>query len=1241
MAVRPNPATILGGLKDFQRRTVEHVHRRFFLDDEPTDRFLVADEVGLGKTMVARGVAALAIDHLWERTGRLDVVYICSNAEIAHQNINRLRLNRKLDFTKPTRLSLLPREVSDLRGRKLNFISLTPGTSFETHSAMGRSDERQVLFQMLRDEWDLKGARAWNLFAGDAGRTRFRKKVLWRERYGEIDEELWDRFLAALAESDEAREREGQPGLRKRYEELLEDFGSHRSRIRNQEVLDAQRHLIGDLRSELARSCVDALEPDLVILDEFQRFKHLLNRDTDAGLLAHALFDWTDDETDEGAKTLLLSATPYKAYVTSGEVDDADHYGDFLATARFLLREDAKTEELGELLGEFRRIVLRWGDLDSRRRLTEVKARIEEILRSGIARTERLAQSSDRDGMLREVRPAGAELTSSDVHAYLTAQDVAWRLDQNDPLEFWKSSPYLLNLMDKYKLKGNLMHLIEGGSGMEGYGAIAEALARPKAGLIDWQAIESYRELDPGNARMRSLATETLGQDLWRLLWVPPSLPYYALRGPYATDEARAFTKRLVFSSWAVVPKAVSLLLSYEAERRMALSYSADSRNDARERRNRGGRLRIGYDTAERRLLGMPVLALTYPSFALAEAVDPAALRADTGRLQLSADEAMEETERRVETLLQPALSGAPTSGRHDERWYWAAPLVLDARMDERRTLAFLNDGEAVAKWAGGRGEDAGGESWPDHIHEAYRAASGDIPLGPPPVDLTRVLAELALAGPAVTALRSLGRGHVTADALRSTPIRTAAARVAWALRSLFNASEVTDVVRSADGDSPYWREVLGHCVDGCLQATMDEFVHVQTEAQGHVSDSPDPGVTEEVAEKITEAIGIRTTRAGIDLLESDGTTIETRSRNMRARFALRFGDQTGDDGAVLARADHVRTAFNSPFWPFVLASTSVGQEGLDFHLYSHAVVHWNLPSNPVDLEQREGRVHRYKGHAVRKNVALTFGAQVLEEGHANPWARLFELAVDSRPTDQNELWPFWIFAPPNGDGMNGATILREVPALPLSRDIDRLRDLKSALTMYRSVLGQARQEDLLEVLANHVRPEERETVSEMLRIDLSPPDRPPLDLPDRPDEPDEQEADEPAAQDEGVESDHDGPRRAPSPRPGLPELSPAYGDMPLDWVAEAYETGSDKFRALLEELARLPDQPRTNAEVEGELGWKTGTIASLFGGYSNRSKVRWDRRRPFRLGRDGGTWWVWMDVERAAVIDRLQNAPT
>jgi len=81
-----------------------------------------------------------------------------------------------------------------------------------------------------------------------------------------------------------------------------------------------------------------------------------------------------------------------------------------------------------------------------------------------------------------------------------------------------------------------------------------------------------------------------------------------------------------------------------------------------------------------------------------------------------------------------------------------------------------------------------------------------------------------------------------------------------------------------------------------------------------------------------------------------------------------------------VARADAVREAFNSPFRPFILASTTIEQEGLDFHTWCHAVVHWNLPANPVDLEQREGRVHRYKGHAVRRNVTSHLGLEGLRD---------------------------------------------------------------------------------------------------------------------------------------------------------------------------------------------------------------------------------------------------------------------
>src|SRR5262249_53925200 len=91
--------------------------------------------------------------------------------------------------------------------------------------------------------------------------------------------------------------------------------------------------------------------------------------------------------------------------------------------------------------------------------------------------------------------------------------------------------------------------------------------------------------------------------------------------------------------------------------------------------------------------------------------------------------------------------------------------------------------------------------------------------------------------------------------------------------------------------------------------------------------------------------------------------------------FALAFGEDVSRDAGPdtedsQLRKSVVREAFNSPFWPFVLATTSVGQEGLDFHLYCRDVLHWNLPSNPVDLEQREGRLNRRDCLAVRESIA-------------------------------------------------------------------------------------------------------------------------------------------------------------------------------------------------------------------------------------------------------------------------------
>jgi hypothetical protein len=278
----------------------------------------------------------------------------------------------------------------------------------------------------------------------------------------------------------------------------------------------------------------------------------------------------------------------------------------------------------------------------------------------------------------------------------------------------------------------------------------------------------------------------------------------------------------------------------------------------------------------------------------------------------------------------------------------------------------------------------------------------------------------------------------------------------------------------------PYWRQALRYCFDGGLLAVLDEYAHVLREAEGLVGDLPPAEVAEKLAETMSSAISIRTSSTSVDDIRIEDGRPKIVEERMRMRFAMRFGDRPGEADDQLQRAENVRHAFNSPFWPFVLASTSVGQEGLDFHPYCHAVVHWNLPTNPVDLEQREGRVHRYKGHAVRKNLAAAHGAEVLENAADNAWQALFEAGVDARPADANDLQPYWLVP-------GEARIERYVLAPALARERPRLSGLKRDLALYRMVFGQARQGDLLEYLSTRVSDEELQGFQEVLKIDLEP----------------------------------------------------------------------------------------------------------------------------------------------------------
>lgn len=1051
-----NPQTVaaLTSLKDFQRQTVDVVCKRLLEDG--ARRFLVADEVGLGKTLVARGVVARTVDHL-QAAGvrRVDIVYVCSNQEIARQNLDRLRLPDRQDVALPSRITLLPLHLQKFADDGVNFVSFTPGTSFEPHSRGGWVRERALMLSMLTKPWGLGRNRGvLNVFRLNASVDALNREL---QQIETPHEGIARSFAAAMEDSP----------LRGRLLDLV-------AIARRRDLRDSERgerlEVIGQMRRELARVCVAALEPDLVILDEFQRFSELLDGESEAAELADQLFSF-ENERGEYARVLMLSATPYRAFSRSGD-EGPGHHDELHRLLGFLFDDVERATLVREQFNALRTCLLRPDPAVSE--LSDIRDALETSLREVMVRTERLASSATRNGMLQEVAPSNFALEARDVRDWVELADLRRLLRDRGLLsggasvdEFWKSSPWPAQFMDGYALKKAILaadQVLGAGPDVE----LAKAL-RAVRRQLNWTRFRDYRELAPPNARMRALKADTVDR-AWDLLWIPPAMPYHEAGPPFDRPGAASLTKRLVFSSWNVVPRAIAGYLSYEAERRAQRAADPGAVNNLSARKKQDRRLldfNVRLDEGRTHAASLSSLAWLTPSTALAKLGDvritaPGQLTGELPSLEAILDATRDGIRSQLGTLEVPRDE---TRIGEDGRWYWAAPLLLE----ESEVAARLwNSPDLAQRWSGD--QPRGAENFHQHVSEAQAVVRDGISLGQPPSDLVDVLAHLALAGPGNVALRALRGVIEDAD---ETQLVVAACRIAWGLRQLFNAPDATAIVSSSVPGPPYWRQSLQYALRGNLQAVMDEWLHLLSEDAGAGRELSEH-VLATVVDRALRVLGLTASRVEVDPVNGKQHV------PWRTAFAARYG-QVVDGGADQSQhPQDLRRAFNSPFRPFVLASTSVGQEGLDFHTYCHAIVHWNLPTNPVDLEQREGRIHRYKGHAVRRNVSNSHAVRALRTMESNPWEWAFEAARAERPIDQDDLVPYWLYPGP-------AVIERYVPALPFSRDAERYAHVRRQVTLYRMAFGQPRQEDLIAYLQQQVGQEEAERLAGLVRIDLSP----------------------------------------------------------------------------------------------------------------------------------------------------------
>jgi hypothetical protein len=833
-----------------------------------------------------------------------------------------------------------------------------------------------------------------------------------------IDSKITERFRRTIQSDTE---------LRQELEDVCALF-PRRAPSYSEEKTTARNALIGKLRAKLSHACVDALSPDLIIMDEFQRFRELLNGDSDSAILARELFEYTDGD-DRAARTLLLSATPYRMLTLSGdEPDDGEHYRDFLETLSFLYGRTNGPQIAATLEGEMRQFRGFLHALpEARPAAIDARRGVEQHLRKVMARTERVASTVNRDSMVGEP-PMSITVQPADLRQAAWVSDVARALEAPEITEYWKSAPYLLNFMRDYALKRLLKDNLERPAAR-----LREALICARPAMLDHARLDAYEPLDPANGRMRGVMDDVFGDGLDQNLWIPPSLPYY---GPARQEPP--LTKALIFSSWSMVPDAIAAILSYEAERRMGVG-------EAGQRYFGHVRPRpIQFRQDQGRLVAMRAMHLIYPSPTLARLADPLAIFAEhpealsvEGMRKAVADRLRGS----VDALAQ--RTGDAADGRD---WEWAAPAVIDA-MAGAKSVPWLTSPFGLATL----GHE---EGFKEHVAELH-SATVNRNFGPVSETIIDLLVDVALGSPAVCALRALRR--IAPDLDWDDPrLLKAANQIAWGFRTLFNQHDAVALLRK-DDDDRYWHRVLTYGAEHNIQAVLDEYVHYLIDAEG-LGARPSVDRIAGVSKAIADALSIRPSQIDVEDPTVDADTIVINKFQMRGRFAMRLADYKDEEGGA-ARLGNVRDAFNSPFRPFALATTSVGQEGLDFHPYCYRVYHWNLPGNPVDLEQREGRVHRFKGHAIRLNLAHRQIDVVRGRGSMldDPWKKMFDAARAETDID-TDLIPYWIYEGP-------VRVERRIPMLPFSREVRRLEWLKRSLTVYRLAFGQPRQEDLLEYL--------------------------------------------------------------------------------------------------------------------------------------------------------------------------------
>lgn len=1000
---------------DYQKRAIRRIVDSY-MGECTSGRFLLADEVGLGKTIIARGVIRCLMCKLLEqeiagKSGEqikneadyyyFNVIYICSNTNIAKQNEEKLGLGKNEDEGWTNRASCLSGKEFNSSKYEVEFQAVLQDYykvygNDHTYESLGRVNALKTRLRILpmtqRTSIDIKG----------------RGKVEEREYLYRLIRAFSDDEIISAEASRGNEDFEKMMGLYMTKCKCDEEFNKACNIIRDSRNGDEYEienfyNTWQIVRKGFAEITMDWLDCGLVIMDEFQNFKEIIGQasDDEESIIRKVLEQESDGE-DRNPYVLMLSATPFRMYMSKNadqDETDTDTAGTENASiydvCRFLEKGGGTNgmSVISSSLEAYKTALEKYSrsDRESKENVLEKKNTFERQMGSVFTRMERI-------NVLRELREDCTDAEDTDkqeigcggIKALLDYTNELVEYDTGNgryhigtgtATAYAERIPYVLSFMnrgnkqaggdDGYKIKRNFDEDVGAGKIRyknnskcyileddfkdmsktlgEWHGVYEKVLEY----ILDIESLDIDSMLKSGKYNGMTREDVLLNHPgAARLLWVPSVVGWKELKGAFA--EHKNFGKTVMFSDRVVVPRAMAWLISREVTRRLIW-------------------------------------------WILKQEQDKSITEKELQDFQESAKDILEQ-------ILEQILGLVAGFEENPERG---------------------NSGDEGIKT----------------VEKIFTTSESGM---------FAVWSEMGL------------------------PIKRN--KEGFALRDSGGTLQM-------DVDS-LRQSIKDYCEEGKLQYVLQELEYIGNAA--YLSDGHNVHEATEIYITLYEH-----TKDGRLQISRTGDNQKSAERPVETYYARCIG--SGNDDDKVNSISKLQAAFNSPFAPFVFATTSIGQEGLDFHNYADRIVHLSIPANPTDFEQREGRINRYNCLAVRKAVMEWYGnkeeTRICTDDITKLLDNAFEAAKASLCEEGNQklncgIIPHWLVARKrDGNKLEVAGIKRLVPYFYNSSMMEKYHNMLKLLQLYRSVIGQADADELLERLMVN----KKEADVQELYVDFSP----------------------------------------------------------------------------------------------------------------------------------------------------------